>query len=106
MAAALVNGELMHGLLHPEMGHIPLPRDTAVDPFEGSCPFHGDCFEGLASGPAMEKRWGQKAETLPPDAPRLGLGSALHRPGIAKFHLHALAAAHHPWAAVCPNSRS
>jgi fructokinase len=65
----LVNGKLMHGLLHPEMGHIPLPRDSAADPFEGNCPFHGDCFEGLASGPAMEKRWGQKAETLPPDHP-------------------------------------
>ena len=65
----LVNGELMHGLLHPEMGHIPLPRDPEIDPFEGSCPFHGDCFEGLASGPAMEKRWGQKAETLPAEHP-------------------------------------
>ena len=65
----LVNGELMHGLLHPEMGHIPLPHDEALDPFEGGCPFHGDCFEGLASGPAMEKRWKQKAETLPPDHP-------------------------------------
>jgi len=65
----LVNGQLMHGLLHPEMGHIPLPRDKALDPFEGGCPFHGDCFEGLASGPAMEKRWGQKAETLPPEHP-------------------------------------
>jgi fructokinase len=65
----LVNGELMHGLLHPEMGHIPLPRDPGIDPFEGVCPFHGDCYEGLASGPAIEKRWGQKAETLPPDHP-------------------------------------
>jgi fructokinase len=65
----LVNGELMHGLLHPEMGHIPLPRDASVDSFKGGCPFHGDCFEGLASGPALEKRWGQKAETLPPDHP-------------------------------------
>jgi fructokinase len=65
----LINGELMHGLLHPEMGHIPLPRDPKIDPFEGNCPFHGDCFEGLASGPAMEKRWGQKAETLPSDHP-------------------------------------
>jgi len=63
----LVNGQLMHGLLHPEMGHIPLPRDPEIDPFEGNCPFHRDCFEGLASGPAMEKRWGQKAEALPPD---------------------------------------
>lgn len=65
----LVNGQLMHGLLHPEMGHIPLPRNSAVDPFEGGCPFHGDCFEGLASGPAMEERWGQKAEVLPSDHP-------------------------------------
>lgn len=62
---AIVNGKLMHGLLHPEMGHIPLPHDRERDPFEGACPFHGDCFEGLASGPALEKRWGQKAETLP-----------------------------------------
>jgi fructokinase len=66
---ALVNGKLIHGLLHPEMGHIPLPHDKALDPFESNCPFHSDCFEGLASGPAMEKRWGQKAETLPPDHP-------------------------------------
>jgi fructokinase len=66
---ALVNGKILHGLLHPEMGHIPLPHDKALDPFESICPFHPDCFEGLASGPAMEKRWGQKAETLPPDHP-------------------------------------
>lgn len=65
----LINGELMHGLLHPEMGHIPLPRDREMDPFEGICPFHGDCFEGLASGLALEKRWGQRAESLPPDHP-------------------------------------
>ena len=66
---ALINGQLLHGLIHPEMGHIPLPRDPQRDPFSGICPFHGDCFEGLASGPALEKRWGQKAETLPPDHP-------------------------------------
>jgi fructokinase len=66
---ALVNGKLLHGLTHPEMGHIMLPHDREQDPFEGSCPFHGDCFEGLACGPALEKRWGQRAETLPPDHP-------------------------------------
>ena len=66
---ALVNGKLLHGILHPEMGHIPLPRDPQLDPFPGVCPFHGDCFEGLVAGPALEKRWGQKAETLPPDHP-------------------------------------
>ena len=65
----LFNGKLMHGLVHPEMGHVPLPRDPAKDPFPGWCPYHGDCFEGLAAGPALEKRWGVKAETLPPDHP-------------------------------------
>ena len=66
---ALVNGQLLHGLLHPEMGHISLPHDTAKDPFAGTCPFHGDCFEGLACGPALEKRWGARAETFGPDHP-------------------------------------
>lgn len=66
---ALVNGRLLHGLIHPEMGHILLPRDPQRDPFGGICPFHDDCFEGLACGPAIEKRWGQKAETLPPEHP-------------------------------------
>lgn len=65
----LVHGQLLHGLLHPEMGHIPLPRDPRQDPFPGTCPFHGDCFEGLACGPALEKRWGARAETLGPDHP-------------------------------------
>ncbi|HSM70823.1 MAG TPA: ROK family protein [Anaerolineales bacterium] len=69
----MANGELVHGLLHPEMGHILLPHDKGQDPFEGACPFHKDCFEGLASGPAMEQRWGQKAETLPPDHPAWAL---------------------------------
>ena len=65
----MVNGKLLHGLLCPEMGHILIPHDKARDPFEGACPFHGDCFEGLASGPAIEKRWGQKAESLPQNHP-------------------------------------
>lgn len=65
----LSRGELMHGMLHPEMGHIALPRNTEIDSFEGLCPFHGDCFEGLASGPAIEKRWGARAENLPPEHP-------------------------------------
>lgn len=61
----LVNGKLMHGLVHPEMGHIRIPHDLKRDPFTGACPFHGDCFEGLATGPAIEARWGQRGETLP-----------------------------------------
>ena len=66
---ALVGGKLVHGLVHPEMGHIRLPHNFELDPFAGGCPFHGDCFEGLAAGPALEKRWGQKAETLSPNHP-------------------------------------
>jgi fructokinase len=65
----LVSGNMMHGLIHPEMGHIRIPHNLERDPFTGVCPFHGDCFEGLANGPAMEARWGQRAETLPREHP-------------------------------------
>jgi fructokinase len=65
----LVNGRVAHGLLHPEMGHLRLPHDYARDPFPGNCPYHGDCLEGMASGPAMQKRWGAPAGALPPDHP-------------------------------------
>jgi fructokinase len=65
----LVNGRLMHGLVHPEMGHVRIPHDVLADPFAGICPFHGDCLEGLASGPAMNARWLQPAEQLPSDHP-------------------------------------
>ncbi len=66
---AYVEGKLLHGLIHPEMGHIAVKHDFENDPFEGICPFHGDCFEGLASGVAIEKRWGQSGGTLPNDHP-------------------------------------
>jgi fructokinase len=66
---AMVEGELLHGLMHPEMGHIRIPHELARDPFAGSCPYHGDCLEGLASGAALLARWGQRAETLGPDHP-------------------------------------
>jgi fructokinase len=54
---------------HPEMGHIRLPHDLSLDPFPGICPYHNDCLEGLANGPAIEQRWGAPAEKLPPDHP-------------------------------------
>lgn len=63
---AIINGRAVHGLVHPEMGHIMLPHDTVKDPFKGVCPYHGDCFEGLACGPAIAKRWGRPAEALDP----------------------------------------
>lgn len=57
------NNQCLHGLLHPEMGHILL-RKHPEDTFDGVCPFHGNCFEGLASGPALEARYNQKAQNL------------------------------------------
>ncbi|MFC1850020.1 ROK family protein [candidate division CSSED10-310 bacterium] len=65
----MMNGKLMHGLIHPEMGHIPIPHDWLADSFKGSCPYHGDCLEGLASGPALEQRWGIKPSNLPVEHP-------------------------------------
>jgi fructokinase len=81
----LVDGRPIHGLLHPEMGHMLLPHDRQADPFAGSCPFHGDCFEGLANGPAMALRWGQPAETLPPDHPAWPLEAHYLAEGLANI---------------------
>ena len=66
---AVVNGRPVHGLVHPEMGHARIPHDRAVDPFEGACPRHGDCWEGLAAAPALAARWGRPPESLPDDHP-------------------------------------
>lgn len=63
-AGIMVEGNLVHGNLHPEAGHMLLkrhPRDT----YEGKCPYHKECFEGLAAGPAIEARWGRSAKKLP-----------------------------------------
>ena len=69
-AGGMLSGKLMHGLIHPEMGHIFIPHDKKQDKFAGICPFHGDCLEGLASGPAIQKRWGVKsALDLPAEHP-------------------------------------
>jgi fructokinase len=62
----MLEGGLMHGALHPEMGHMRIPHDWQTDPFPGACPFHGDCWEGLAAGPTIEARWGGKGQHLPP----------------------------------------
>ncbi|CAM3780117.1 ROK family protein [Marinicrinis lubricantis] len=67
-AGVLAEGRLVHGLVHPEAGHI-MVRKHPDDTFEGFCPYHGDCLEGVAAGPAIEKRWKQKAYELPEDHP-------------------------------------
>ena len=65
----MVDGRLLHGLSHPEMGHLRLPHDLKRDPYAGACPYHGDCLEGLAAGPALRDRWEMPAENLPPNHP-------------------------------------
>jgi fructokinase len=63
----MANGRLLHGLVHPEFGHLRIPHDRERDPFPGICPYHGDCWEGLASGRAIEARWGRPAVDLAGD---------------------------------------
>ncbi len=58
-----LGGKLLHGMMHPEAGHIIIGK-RADDHFEGACPYHKDCFEGLASGPALEARYGKSAALL------------------------------------------
>jgi fructokinase len=68
-AGLILGGAPVHGLMHPEVGHIRVPHDRHRDPFEGACPFHGDCWEGLAAGPAIAARWGTPGEGLADDHP-------------------------------------
>jgi len=65
----VAGGRLVHGRQHPEIGHLRVRREHAADPFPGCCPFHRDCLEGLAAGPAIAARWGKPAEELPADHP-------------------------------------
>nr|BAL56870.1 ROK family protein [uncultured Chloroflexota bacterium] len=65
----IIDGRPFRGLVNLEMGHIRIPHNLNLDPFHGACPYHEDCFEGLASGPAIQARFGKRAETLPDDHP-------------------------------------
>ena len=60
----MAGGKLLHGLLHPEFGHMRIPHDRGQDPFDGVCPYHGDCWEGLASARAIEARWRRAPQEL------------------------------------------
>jgi fructokinase len=63
----MAHGQMVHGLVHPEIGHLRVPHDMVRDPFPGICPYHRDCLEGLACGPAIQARWKAPAGVLPPD---------------------------------------
>ena len=82
---AMTNGRLVHGLVHPEMGHARIPHDRSADDFDGVCPYHGDCLEGLASGPAIERRWGQRPDLLPDDHPAWDLEAGYLAAGVANL---------------------
>jgi fructokinase len=62
-AGIMTNGKLLHGMLHPEAGHIPMAVHKD-DTYTGKCPYHKTCFEGMAAGPAIEERWGQPGKKL------------------------------------------
>lgn len=83
----IVNGKPLRGLVSLEMGHIRLTHDLKLDPFQGACPYHGDCFEGLAAGPAVEARFGQRGETLPDDHPFWDLESGYIAQALMNFIL-------------------
>ncbi|MHB1354871.1 MAG: ROK family protein [Anaerolineae bacterium] len=83
----MINGQLLHGLMHPEMGHLRVPHDFRTDPFPGCCIYHADCMEGLCGGPAIEARTGQRGETLSPDHPVWELVSHYLGLGLADYVL-------------------
>jgi len=78
----VARGKLLHGLVHPEMGHIPMPVLDG-DSFGGGCAIHGRCWEGLCSGPSIARRAGRPAEELAPDDPAWDLAT--------RYMAHALA---------------
>jgi fructokinase len=84
---AMVNGQLTHGLVHAEMGHLRIPHDLLRDPYSGWCPYHGDCLEGLASGPAMQARWGVPARELAPTHPAWALEAHYLALGVVNLAL-------------------
>lgn len=84
----LVNGQPLHGSLHPEIGHLFIPpiHSAAPNP-DGICPFHGDCLEGLISGPAIAARWGAPAESFEPEHACWGEFATLMALGLANLIL-------------------
>lgn len=86
-AGLVIGGAPVHGLMHPEAGHLRVPRDRDRDAFEGACPFHGDCWEGLAAGPALEQRWGAPGHELSDDHPAWALEAEYLALGILSIVL-------------------
>jgi fructokinase len=84
-AGFVIDARPVHGLVHPEAGHMRIPHETSQDPFPGSCPSHGDCWEGLASGSAMAARWKMAPRDLPDNHPAWSLEAHYLALGIANI---------------------
>jgi fructokinase len=82
----VLNTTPVHGLVHPELGHIPVPR-RKDDTFAGLCPYHRDCLEGMASGPAIEMRWGSPAHEIPQNHPAWDLEAYYLAQGLLSWIL-------------------
>jgi len=82
-----VNGKPLHGLMHPEMGHVIMQQDKTKDPFECVCPYHDSCLEGLASGKAVDLRWGVHASELGDDHPAWEIEADYLAQGIMNYVL-------------------
>lgn len=82
---AIIHGKPVQGLVHPEMGHIRLNQNTLIDSYKGKCPYHHNCFEGLASGPAIEERWNMKAQDLAPNHPGWALEADYIAQALSNF---------------------
>ena len=83
----MVNGRLIHGLMHPEMGHVRIPHDWEADPYPGFCSYHGDCLEGLAAGPALAGRWGIRGDDIADDHPAWEMEAHYLALGLVNFIL-------------------
>lgn len=83
----VAHGKPVHGLVHPELGHIVVQHDRMKDPYEGFCPYHHDCLEGLAAGPAIQYRWHTPAESLPVDHPAWDLEAEYIAQALQSFVL-------------------
>ena len=82
----VLNSDILSGSAHPEMGHIMVKRHPEDD-YEGTCPFHKDCLEGLAAGPSIEARTGIKGQNLPEDHPVWDIQSILSCPSISQLYI-------------------
>ena len=101
----LSGGRLVHGALHPEFGHLKVPRFPGDD-FAGVCPFHVDCLEGLASGPSIAVRWGAPAHELPAEHPAWDTPGVVSRPWHPRAARHRLSVPRHRRRRSLPGGRA